>query len=1131
MSARRARFAAVAGDAADAGAPPERTETPRVWSSSLQMFRMRLPSPAIESLSTPVIDLRLPGVGGDGPGQRQPFSPHKLSPCSEFTRLANERARPLLEAIAAPVLPPPPARERASAAEDAETLQKRMAGGLMQRRSTIAVRGAPGSLDRRGTLNRATLLLAVNRTGGASGLVGTSDEHEREAQQAFSQLASSYVKRLAEVEAGGSGLWDGSGGGVGGGGSSSAREANGNSPAHQNHQRHHASGSRTERETKETRAARREAEAERTRQRVKEFRASKQTPEAIVAARLAELRVSPREKAELEQRCDAILSERMIAAKERGDVVDEYNEHVWELATPRRVEEARLARAERARAGAALVAERREAELERRRLETLQQLSRADMMTARRIEAERRLALAQRQASWLALLALASRASLLGATLEDDRPKRDMLRAVRLMQAHLRRYQTRVKVRTMKRGQAKIKPFCWHIALKGRIKRKAAAQEVIRRYLLAISQSGVAFAAVRSYMYRVRQIQRTFRAHRAVVCAQVEVLSRQVRKLEGARAEERGDAGGDGDGHGGGGGGGGGGGIDAGGGGGRAGRGVAESCLRETCFHLLALRRRRHVRLCAFYERACDAFNHVSRVAEVLAEAFELADEEAAAKAAAAKAEAQANRSPEVSFKKSRGAGSNEPSFKKTRFAEGAGGAGGAGAPERKRSAVLTRKSSAYLDGGFLRKKNDERRRSISGELVAANDIHAIVLNRINAFGPSRLLWFIVTIQRRWRQVRKTRRQSLGLKEGRRTAVGPKTLDAFYEALIIQARLQRLLQQQQKELQLQQQKPAFDRSLSAGTADIGTHRSLIAAADIAGRVRNAMRLRRAAAEHGWGRPREAAHERPDAADGGTNGDGSTDTASPAAASKEPPRRQSVFTSTRRQPAGKSVFKSADAARETLHASALLLMDIRRPPQPPARMTALLPSDEVVDVLDASHVLQEENQRAGLLDVNVSHPLPVAARLTPPVEPPTQVPNLEGAAVGEGGWEEAERAKASTKSNPTSPAPLRRAPTRKIDAVLLQGFDVDEASDKSVAEQLRDALTKAAVRVIDLFREWDDDGSGRISRAEFHKACGEMRFHAPAEDIDTLFDTWDPNASGYLELSELRKLLRAGGTTE
>ena len=34
-----------------------------------------------------------------------------------------------------------------------------------------------------------------------------------------------------------------------------------------------------------------------------------------------------------------------------------------------------------------------------------------------------------------------------------------------------------------------------------------------------------------------------------------------------------------------------------------------------------------------------------------------------------------------------------------------------------------------------------------------------------------------------------------------------------------------------------------------------------------------------------------------------------------------------------------------------------------------------------------------------------------------------------------------------------------------------GFVIDESSDKTVAEQLREALSKAAVRVGDLFRDY------------------------------------------------------------
>ena len=41
--------------------------------------------------------------------------------------------------------------------------------------------------------------------------------------------------------------------------------------------------------------------------------------------------------------------------------------------------------------------------------------------------------------------------------------------------------------------------------------------------------------------------------------------------------------------------------------------------------------------------------------------------------------------------------------------------------------------------------------------------------------------------------------------------------------------------------------------------------------------------------------------------------------------------------------------------------------------------------------------------------------------------------------------------------------------------LLAGVDLDE--DRSVTEQLTEILSKRAVRVMDLFREWDTDGAG------------------------------------------------------
>ena len=42
---------------------------------------------------------------------------------------------------------------------------------------------------------------------------------------------------------------------------------------------------------------------------------------------------------------------------------------------------------------------------------------------------------------------------------------------------------------------------------------------------------------------------------------------------------------------------------------------------------------------------------------------------------------------------------------------------------------------------------------------------------------------------------------------------------------------------------------------------------------------------------------------------------------------------------------------------------------------------------------------------------------------------------------------------------------------------------------------------------------------------------EMKFDAPAEEVDALFDEWDPDGSGVLELKEIEKLLRRGSTIQ
>ena len=69
------------------------------------------------------------------------------------------------------------------------------------------------------------------------------------------------------------------------------------------------------------------------------------------------------------------------------------------------------------------------------------------------------------------------------------------------------------------------------------------------------------------------------------------------------------------------------------------------------------------------------------------------------------------------------------------------------------------------------------------------------------------------------------------------------------------------------------------------------------------------------------------------------------------------------------------------------------------------------------------------------------------------------------------------------------------------------------------------------RVVDLFRLWDEDRSGTVDKAEFHKAVRALGFDVEREDTDAVFDSLDDDNSGTLEYKELALMLRKGAGSE
>ena len=107
----------------------------------------------------------------------------------------------------------------------------------------------------------------------------------------------------------------------------------------------------------------------------------------------------------------------------------------------------------------------------------------------------------------------------------------------------------------------------------------------------------------------------------------------------------------------------------------------------------------------------------------------------------------------------------------------------------------------------------------------------------------------------------------------------------------------------------------------------------------------------------------------------------------------------------------------------------------------------------------------------------------------------------------------------------NPIALRRKKIKKEDANLLQSLDIDEEHLDLVAGQIKAALKRESVRVLDLFRQFDDDASGSISRAEFRKAMCELGLKASKAAVKELFKEFDADGYGSVEYDELKEMLR------
>ena len=106
----------------------------------------------------------------------------------------------------------------------------------------------------------------------------------------------------------------------------------------------------------------------------------------------------------------------------------------------------------------------------------------------------------------------------------------------------------------------------------------------------------------------------------------------------------------------------------------------------------------------------------------------------------------------------------------------------------------------------------------------------------------------------------------------------------------------------------------------------------------------------------------------------------------------------------------------------------------------------------------------------------------------------------------------------------TPKSSSRSETKKRSGNILGQLNIKATELDTLPELIRAALHKRHVRVIDLFRQLDDDSSGTISLVEWVKAMREFGLQAPSDAIGAVFHSFDPDHSGTIEYAELHNLL-------
>ena len=315
-------------------------------------------------------------------------------------------------------------------------------------------------------------------TASVVGILGSNEEHAEEFNKCFGEIKGQIKTRFAAPDMGGSGLWDGGQQGL---------------PV-QPVQPVDVKPSKSPRQAQQERQ-------EMQKEQLKAHQASQNLIRKEIQQRIELVRDDEAYRLDFEKQVAQIVERRKAADALRYGSEDHVATNatgVWEMHSPRGTE-VRLQHRFSAQHGREDSAHERMREM-REREANRQYLSRAEMLTKRRLEAEMAAQLLQQQAQWLTLLVLRTSALTLGQVIEPRREERKFQRAGMLIKIRLKRLVTRKREQKLARTKSALDACMWMIHVNRRVKAKKKGAGVIGEFLISLAQQSLLPISIRTFM-------------------------------------------------------------------------------------------------------------------------------------------------------------------------------------------------------------------------------------------------------------------------------------------------------------------------------------------------------------------------------------------------------------------------------------------------------------------------------------------------------------------------------------------------------------------------------------------------------------------------------------------------------